>query len=130
MSDNRNSPENLQRFAIRIEQKLAKRGGSSTIENLICRALTNRKHAAFMLPKWVEWRYGKPDQRLEVSGKIEHEVKIEDVKARVSELLDRRGRAGIIEIASPRAAADEPKQISDVLSGNGAIETRAIQKAS
>jgi len=129
----RQRTKTLEAFAIKVEDTLRKGADHSTMERIVCRALTNKKHpatAAFMVSKWTEWRYGKPNQKLEVSGRIEHELRIEDVRSRVSELLDRRGRAGIIEIASSRAATDQPKQISDVLSGNGATAAGAIQKAS
>lgn len=67
----RNSAESLELFAIRIEEKLRAAGSSSTIENLVCRALTNKKSpavAAKMAAKWVEWRYGKAKETHEHTG--------------------------------------------------------------
>jgi hypothetical protein len=73
----RNSADSLERFAIRIEEKLRKAGSTSTIENLVCRALTNKKSpavAAMMAQKWVEWRFGKAKETVKLEGHIEHTV--------------------------------------------------------
>lgn len=71
----RNSAESLELFAIRIEEKLRNAGSSSTIENLVCRALTSKKNpavAAKMAEKWVEWRYGKARETIKLEGHVEH----------------------------------------------------------
>ena len=79
----------LEAFATRIEQKLLKAGDTSTMENLVCRHLTNKKNpqiAARMLEKLVEWRYGKAKERHEHTGEdggpvsVEHTIKFGDGK--------------------------------------------------
>lgn len=90
----RNSAESLELFAIRIEEKLRAAGSSSTIENLVCRALTNKKSpavAAKMAEKWVEWRYGKAKETMKIEGHLEHTVfdtsKLTDEQLREAERL-------------------------------------------
>lgn len=75
--------EDLQAFAKRIETKLRK-GNGEAMENLVCRLLTGAdvKVAAFLANKWVEWRYGRPKETHEITGKdgapIEHTIKFGD----------------------------------------------------
>lgn len=72
----RNSADSLERFALRIEEKLRISNSSSTIEDLVCRSLTNKKNpsvAAKMAEKWVEWRYGKARETIVHEGTVTHE---------------------------------------------------------
>ena len=75
----------LEAFASRIEKRLLKAGDTSTLENLVCRHLTNKKQpaiAARMIEKLVEWLYGKATERHEHTGAeggpIEHTIRFGD----------------------------------------------------
>ena len=72
VSDQRNSASELERFAIRVEEKLRNSSSASTIENLVCRALTNKKNP-LIAAKWVEWRYGKARETIRHEGTVTHE---------------------------------------------------------
>ena len=43
--------------------------GPFALQRLVCRHLTI---AAMMLQKWVEWRYGRAKETVEVMGQVEH----------------------------------------------------------
>lgn len=69
----KNETDNLEAFARRIERQIVKASlkDMETMERLVCRLLTNDRHpqiAAMLAAKWVEWRYGKPTERVEHSG--------------------------------------------------------------
>lgn len=69
----------LQAFAKRVEERIlaAKVRGTESMENLVCRLLTNKKQpqiSAKMAEKWVEWRYGKATEHVKIDGHIEHTV--------------------------------------------------------
>jgi hypothetical protein len=68
--DKRNSADELEAFAKRIEAMLRKGQDRTSIARLICRHITGEdsKVAAVLLAKWVSWRYGDPKQRHEVTG--------------------------------------------------------------
>ena len=61
---------NLERFAMRIEERLAKSKGPFALEQLVCRLLTGKNPAiaAKMAEKVVEWRYGKSVQPITGTG--------------------------------------------------------------
>jgi len=73
----------LDDFAKRVEAKIKASCGHG-MENLLCRLLTGDdvKVAAALAAKWVEWRYGKPTERHEVTGAsggpIEHTIRFGD----------------------------------------------------
>jgi len=72
----RSEQNSLESFAIRIERRLLKAGDTSTLENLVCRHLTNKKQpiaAARMIEKVVEWRYGKAKETIKHEGTVTHE---------------------------------------------------------
>ena len=63
--------DNLEAFAKRIESRIRKSGVSPDgMEQLICRILTGKDDALAVkiAEKWVEWRYGKAKQSVEVTG--------------------------------------------------------------
>jgi hypothetical protein len=69
--------DNLRAFAQRVERHICKAGGDEAMERLICRLLSNKKQpqvAGSMAGKWVEWRYGKAKETLQIEGHIEHTV--------------------------------------------------------
>ena len=68
--EKRNSADDLENFAKRIEDMLRKGKNRTSVANLICRHLTGKdgKVAAVLLAKWVSWRYGDPKQRHEHTG--------------------------------------------------------------
>jgi hypothetical protein len=59
----------LELFAIRVEAAIEKSSGTGAMERLMCRKLTGKdaQVSARMLEKWVEWRFGKPKERVEVT---------------------------------------------------------------
>jgi hypothetical protein len=69
----------LQAFALRVEKQIiaANRKGSENMERLVCRLLTNKatpQISATMAQKWVEWRYGKATEHVQIDATIEHTV--------------------------------------------------------
>lgn len=67
--------DSLQAFAERIEARLKQCKTAGSAERLICRLMTGKdqKVAALMMGKWVEWRFGKAKETIQVTGHIEHE---------------------------------------------------------
>jgi hypothetical protein len=77
--------DNLEAFAKRIETRIRKaRGSDDGMEQLICRLLTGNDAniATKLAEKWVEWRYGKAKQAVELSapggGPLEHTISFEN----------------------------------------------------
>jgi hypothetical protein len=68
--DKRNSADELEAFAKRIDAMIRKGKDRTSIALLICRHMTGEdaKVAAMLLTKWVSWRYGDPKQRHEHTG--------------------------------------------------------------
>jgi hypothetical protein len=63
--------DTLEQFAKRIETRVKKsRGSDDGMEQLICRILTgaDKALATKLAEKWVEWRFGKPKQSVELTG--------------------------------------------------------------
>lgn len=62
--------DGLESFSKRIETRI-KSGikGTDSMERLICRLLTGKdpKIAAHLATKWVEWRYGKPTEKIDLT---------------------------------------------------------------
>lgn len=63
----------LEGFAASIERRLQaakKTGGPFAAQRLVCRLMTskNEKIAAYMIAKWVSWRYGNPKETHEHIG--------------------------------------------------------------
>jgi hypothetical protein len=74
---NEEDRDNLRAFAQRVERHIVKAGGPEAMERLICRLLNNKKQpqvAGSVAGKWVEWRYGKAKETLQIEGHIEHTV--------------------------------------------------------
>lgn len=70
--------DNLEAFAKRIETRIKKGlNGTDSMERLICRLMAtpkaDKKVAAHLAGKWVEWRYGKAKESIQITGHIEHE---------------------------------------------------------
>lgn len=65
--------KSLELFALEVEQTLEK--GGTTLVKQICRHLVgdDPKISSFMAAKLVEWGYGKPTERVQHTGLIEHE---------------------------------------------------------
>ena len=92
---NRNSADNLENFAKRIEEmfRKGKDQGPLALQRQVCRlmASTDSKVAATMTAKWVEWRFGRAKETLKVEGHIEHTVfdasRLTDEQLREAELL-------------------------------------------
>lgn len=62
--------DNLEAWAKRIETRIRKGiQGTDSMERLICRLLTGEdlKVAAHLATKWVEWRYGKPTEKIDLT---------------------------------------------------------------
>jgi hypothetical protein len=82
MSQKRNSADALENFAKRVEERLRKGKSSSTLENLVCRIVTDFSEpqlAARMTEKLVEWRYGKAKESMQMSP-VEHVIRFYDPK--------------------------------------------------
>ncbi len=74
----RNTASELRLFAERVEKRViaANQKGSESMENLVCRLLTNKKNPAIqakITEKWVEWKYGKATEHVKIDAHIEHE---------------------------------------------------------
>ena len=109
-----NMPDSLERFAIRIEDRLRQGDGSITMEQLVCRALTNQKNpfvASGMLAKWVEWRYGAPKQHSEHVVKME--LSITDADRIIAEYFIATAQKTLGVSASD--SDETPQQVIDIL---------------
>lgn len=80
--------DELKAFARRIETRVttANIKDAESMERVVCRIITqpdkNPAVAAMLTCKWVEWRYGKPKESIELSGTVSFTETLQRIRER------------------------------------------------